>query len=473
MSDIEILEDVEPTPAKHKLQNTRLQRKRKRTSSGLIEKCGTMKTEFEEFVIDRTITQQRKLVLKDVENSAGTESVSNWRIALENSLLGTTQNPVAFKTPATIRFQKKCFNCDGEHVLQDCPSPRDFRRISMKKRESADMNTPRRKFIVSNSVGLSKHKANSFKPGEMSETLRTALGLDINEIPVHVYRMRRLGLIDGYPPGWLRKAVKKTDVLKFYTADNTDNSKDTSAASPELDMSKIAWYPGFNEVDSNLVDHESFKVPPTDVFHSVFQEKLTEMFKKQRKAMKRSKSKNEKRQSSRHTKFTENDEEDDVVIVENGEGETDSTKLKFKTPGEDGVVVMLKGSDRVGDIDSEPLPKKDVEVGESLFSTIGIPVFEKLTTLAPLEAFAVGIQPFASGTEDVESKGIFHKLMKKLNDARTQNLKPESQSNEKYEKLSGSGSANDEKLSPIKPKKNKSKKKKKRRKTEDPDLEIL
>ncbi|CAO4370447.1 unnamed protein product [Caenorhabditis nigoni] len=470
MSDIEILEDVEPTPAKHKLQNTRVQRKRKRTSSGLIEKCGTMKgteTEFEEFVIDRTVTQQRKLVLKDVENSEGTESVSNWRITLENTLLGTAHNTVAIKTPATIRFQKKCFNCDGGHILQDCPSPRDFRRISMKKRESADMNTPRRKSIVPNSVGLSKHKDNSFKPGEMSETLRTALGLDINEIPVHVYRMRRLGLMHGYPSGWLRKAVKKTDVLKFYTADDTDDSKDTSAAPPELDMSKIAWYPGFNEVDSNLVDHESFKIPPTDVFHSVFQEKLTEMFKKQRKAMKRSKSKDEKRQSSRHTKFAENDEEDDVVIVENGEGETEQKKPKFRTPGEDGVVVVLEGSDRVGDIDSERLPKKHVEVGESLFSTIGIPVFEKLTTLAPLEAFAVGIQPFESGKEEVESKGIFHKLMKKLNEARTQIPEPESQNNQE---ISGSGSAKDEKLSPVKPKKNKSKKKKRMRKTEGPDL---
>lgn len=52
---------------------------------------------------------------------------------------------------------------------------------------------------------LTNQKQNNFKPGEISDRLRYALGLEINDIPEYIYRMRRIGFIKGYPPGWLQK----------------------------------------------------------------------------------------------------------------------------------------------------------------------------------------------------------------------------------------------------------------------------
>lgn len=160
---------------------------------------------------------------------------------------------------------QSCFNCDGEHNLRDCTQRKDFRRISRKKRESGDG----RQRVFYNDVGISKQREKHFKPGVISDRLRAALGLRGNDIPEHIYRMRRLGLIDGYPPGWLRKyengkfmqfnivinfrSIKSTDQLKFF--DSTSKEDDEmSVKPPELDTSKIVWYPGFNGEQSSLND---------------------------------------------------------------------------------------------------------------------------------------------------------------------------------------------------------------------------
>lgn len=42
-----------------------------------------------------------------------------------------------------------------------------------------------------------------FRTGEISDALREALGIGPNDIPEWIYRMRRKGFIDGYPPGYL------------------------------------------------------------------------------------------------------------------------------------------------------------------------------------------------------------------------------------------------------------------------------
>lgn len=421
--DLEVLKVAKPTKTKKTLLNGKVNKKRKRTSSGLIERSETMKgteTEFEEFVIDRTITPQRKLVVKDIEKTEeGPEKLSDWRKNLENTLLGCTQQPVTDKKRVVIRPRKTCFNCSGDHNLRDCPRPKNFNRISKNKKELAEK--PRR--FVQDSVGLSKRKTNNFKPGELSDTLRVALGLNPNDIPDHVYRMRRLGFINGYPPGWLRRAIKSTDTLKVFSFDEERNNTGAeSMASPELDVSKIVCYPGFNGADDSLNDHESFKIPPAEIFHSVYQKQLTDVFKTQRKAARQKKTnQTTSNKFAKHTKFVSEIEDDDDVIVLDGK-DTEKNDAEYKTPGEESVVMILDGCVGEENIALKTPVRKNVKTGESLFEIVGTPTFDRhnLTPVAPLEAFAIGIQPFTAGAEDVQSKGVFHKIMKKLKEARIQ-----------------------------------------------------
>ncbi|VDN59722.1 unnamed protein product, partial [Dracunculus medinensis] len=48
-------------------------------------------------------------------------------------------------------------------------------------------------------------KKEFLRAGAISSALRKALGLGPNDIPEWIYRMRRMGFIKGYPPGYLRK----------------------------------------------------------------------------------------------------------------------------------------------------------------------------------------------------------------------------------------------------------------------------
>lgn len=369
-------------------------------------------TEFEKFVIDRTITPQRKLNAEDVEKSGEDIGSSEWRKRLECTLLGSVSTPVTVKKENNIRKKISCFNCDGEHNLRDCTQRKDFRRISRKKRESGDG----RQRVFYNDVGISKQRERHFKPGVISDRLRAALGLRGNDIPEHIYRMRRLGLIDGYPPGWLRKSIKSTDQLKFF--DSTSKEDDEmSVKPPELDTSKIVWYPGFNGEQSSLNDREDFKIPPRDVFCSVYQDELLKIFKKSEKAEKR-----RAKSTPKHKKFA-NEDDDDVIVITSDEIKID----KFNTPGEEDSIIILDGSASTEEKHLLTPIRKDVKLGESMFELIGTPVFGSslLTPVAPLEAFAVGIQPFEAREELTGCKGNFRNLMDKLKEIRENNFVPE------------------------------------------------
>lgn len=45
-----------------------------------------------------------------------------------------------------------------------------------------------------------------------SEKLLSALGVDMDTLPPHIYRMRQL----GYPPGWLKEAEMENSGLTLY-----------------------------------------------------------------------------------------------------------------------------------------------------------------------------------------------------------------------------------------------------------------
>uniref|UniRef100_A0A8R1HK01 PSP domain-containing protein n=1 Tax=Caenorhabditis japonica TaxID=281687 RepID=A0A8R1HK01_CAEJA len=405
MSDIEIIEAPQQDDQKSQRTKDGEPASKKKRVSRLIEKSSKMKgteTEFEEFVIDRTTTVQTKLTVEEVEKSEENGSSSQWRKRLECTLLGAEPSNNGGEEKKKNRFKKLCFNCDGEHTVYDCPQPKDRQRIAKKKRESADAVHHRQQIQNSGLTKQGDKAKTSYKPGELSKELRAALGLRKNDIPEHVYRMRRLGFIKGYPPGWLRKAIKSTGVLKFYTTDETAGEE--AEEDVELDSSKIIWYPGFNGFGANLNDIESFKIPPKAVFFEGFQQELKDQSVARRKREKRISKWQKRKRASKS-------ESSDVIIIETEEVEEEEMAKQCKTPGEEGKVVILMGNEDV-----------PVEMGASMFHTLGTPVRHKLQDVVPLEAFAVGIQPFESREEETVNKGNFRKLMDNLKTLREQTI---------------------------------------------------
>ncbi|CAI5446109.1 unnamed protein product [Caenorhabditis angaria] len=415
MSDIEIIEISEPQGIGRKRHRTRSrnskyrqERKdefktgRKRTSSGLIEDSRTMKgteTHFKDFVLDRTETPQRKMLEEDVDLEIETLTPSAWNESLQQSLLGECS---ANSEPPKKRFRKPiCYNCDGSHRLADCEKPRDFRRISQKQSEQAD--EIRRRQLSYARYTDKDQKEKCFKPGDISDNLRFALGLNQHDIPEYIYRMRRMGFVKGYPPGYLKKAIKNSEApLKFIEI--ADKFEKDEKEAPLLDPTKMISYMGFNGTYKKLKDLEDFKIPPIDVFCDKYQEELQILFKSQKKK--------EKKESKKHIKFT--DDEDDCIIIDK---EASETAGKCVLPGEEAEISILAKNEQIEEEADEfsRIEDETLNEGDSMFVSIGTPVFAKDSLNLPsIDAFAVGILPFEAREECTDNKGIFKRLMSKL-----------------------------------------------------------
>lgn len=88
-----------------------------------------------------------------------------------------------------------CFNCNGNHTIRDCPEPKNHQMIQKNRNKFVPFKNERYHVDVNQQFG-------HFQPGVLSQSLRHALGLRDQELPLYVYRMRML----GYPPGWLEEA---------------------------------------------------------------------------------------------------------------------------------------------------------------------------------------------------------------------------------------------------------------------------
>ena len=132
------------------------------------------------------------------------------------------------------RRKKVCFNCDGDHRLNECPRRRDLARISMKRKEFMES----RPFTNESRYHEDKTKLEQyqhFRPGVISSKLREALSLSEHDLPPFIYRMRML----GYPPGWLPSNHDSGIVL--YGAEGKEESKESRHG-----HEKYVRYPGFN-----------------------------------------------------------------------------------------------------------------------------------------------------------------------------------------------------------------------------------
>ncbi|XP_041347941.1 zinc finger CCHC domain-containing protein 8-like [Gigantopelta aegis] len=169
--------------------------------------------------------------------------------------------------------KQECWNCGGEHMLNECQMPRDQRRISQKKNE---FNIAKSQKFPGGKSGSSRYHVDSdddsfrfsrYKPGHISDDLREALGLASNQLPSYIYRMRML----GYPPGWLAEAQMDTSGLVIFDKHGKESTEsgsgsgdcDDSAAAVALDLEKIIEYPGFTvEVPKGTIDdHDLYDMP--------------------------------------------------------------------------------------------------------------------------------------------------------------------------------------------------------------------
>ncbi|XP_045127670.1 zinc finger CCHC domain-containing protein 8 homolog isoform X2 [Portunus trituberculatus] len=106
------------------------------------------------------------------------------------------------------RPKQSCFNCQGDHGISQCTLPLNQSRISVnrKKRMASRMSVRYHEDC--------ENKYGQYQPGKISESLRYALGLRKNQLPLYIYRMRVL----GYPPGWLKEAEVHQADVKMYDA---------------------------------------------------------------------------------------------------------------------------------------------------------------------------------------------------------------------------------------------------------------
>ncbi|XP_066923116.1 zinc finger CCHC domain-containing protein 8-like [Clytia hemisphaerica] len=140
-----------------------------------------------------------------------------------------------------VKHMKQCFNCGGEHHLNECTEPRDHNRIRENRNKFASKGPPKINFNMDTDELDPRFKP--FKPGVISVGLEEALGISLKEqLPPYIYKMREL----GYPPAWVRPV--DDDGLKVYGADGNviENADYEEGEIKPINIPDIVEYPGFN-----------------------------------------------------------------------------------------------------------------------------------------------------------------------------------------------------------------------------------
>lgn len=93
---------------------------------------------------------------------------------------------------------RNCWNCGGDHNMQDCKEKRDPAAIRRAKEQFAQQKSRgAERYHLDN-----EQKYSHLLPGRISKHLREALGVRTRELPLYIYKMR----LYGYPQGWLEEA---------------------------------------------------------------------------------------------------------------------------------------------------------------------------------------------------------------------------------------------------------------------------
>lgn len=134
------------------------------------------------------------------------------------------------------RLPMKCFNCDGDHHLKDCPKPKDFAKISANRQSFSTPGSDKRYH-----VGMAGDYGKKFVPGKLSDKLKQALGMASSSYPPYINRMKEL----GYPPGY--RLLQSSESLVLYGEEGPSGTR------VALESREII-YPGFNDQEIETVD---------------------------------------------------------------------------------------------------------------------------------------------------------------------------------------------------------------------------
>uniref|UniRef100_A0A915PIE9 PSP proline-rich domain-containing protein n=1 Tax=Setaria digitata TaxID=48799 RepID=A0A915PIE9_9BILA len=329
-------------------------------------------------------------------------------------------------------FKVSCFNCGGEHTLQQCDIPLNQRRIAVNR--AAHFNNKRsaqeRYTTAVDTVLTGKY---DIRPGEISDALREALGIGPNDIPEWIYRMRRKGFIDGYPPGYLTEALDQSSgeesLLEFHTDDKTlgtprSREKDKKQRRFTVCADKVIAYPGFNYYNRYLRDRERFRVPRFDEYVRYLQEYVREKHADLKLAFFQQKLFNDCNERNRkrgkytsdcrdESKRTRNDLHDDVVLHSDGPGKSGEKKravvaneIKPNTPS---VHLMASASPMTAGSHSGCIDESKVSFGTPVVCRL-----EHDKKKPSLEKFRDGVVPFEAVEECTGNRGFFRALMLKI-----------------------------------------------------------
>lgn len=106
-----------------------------------------------------------------------------------------------------------CWNCGGDHNMRDCKEKRDPNAI-IRAKQSFIQKTRTERYHLDND-----QKYSHLLPGQITNSLREALGLRPRELPMYVYKMR----LFGYPVGWLEEAKINHSGLSFIHSEVTNH----------------------------------------------------------------------------------------------------------------------------------------------------------------------------------------------------------------------------------------------------------
>ncbi|KAM3723210.1 Uncharacterized protein ACO02O_06477 [Dirofilaria immitis] len=364
--------------------------------------------------------KERKILLK-TSTTRGKDNVFDVTKILTNDVV--VPSPSEEKKESA--FKISCFNCGAEHTLQHCDIPLNQRRIAANRAAHfISKRSAQERYTTAGDTAL----ASNIRPGEITGALRKALGIGPNDIPEWIYRMRRRGFIDGYPPGYLAEALDQSSgeesLLEFHTDDKTLGTprflreKDKKRKPFMVSADKVIAYPGFNYYNRYLRDRERFRVPRFDEYVRYLQEYVKEKHAQRLLGDYHQRNRKRGKYRSKHEsdhKRSRNDSNDSIILVtdEVNESETISMQspeeivvekdIKHDIPVIDAIASAAIGSQPVGSTNSK--------------ISFGTPVVCRLEhdkKKPSLEKFRDGVVPFEAVEESTGNRGFFRTLMLKI-----------------------------------------------------------
>uniref|UniRef100_A0A0R3S6T9 PSP domain-containing protein n=1 Tax=Elaeophora elaphi TaxID=1147741 RepID=A0A0R3S6T9_9BILA len=353
--------------------------------------------------------EERKVFLETLRTKGKDDVFDMTRILTNDTVL---PSPSEEKKEST--FKISCFNCGGEHTLQQCDIPLNQRRIAANR--AAHFNNKR---STQERYTTASNMESGGTPGEISSALREALGIGPNDIPEWIYRMRRRGFIHGYPPGYLAEALDQSSseqsLLEFHTDDKTLGTahivreKDKKWERFTVSADKVIAYPGFNYYNRYLRDRERFRVPRFDEYVRYLQEYIKERH-PQRLFV------DSHKRSRKRGKFpisTEYGSDDDSVILV-GDESNESEAIRSLEE----AVLEKNTEHNVSIVDLETSTAGSQAPGSSDDGiSFGTPVVCRLEhdkKKPSLEKFRDGVVPFEAVEESTGNRGFFRALMLKI-----------------------------------------------------------